>query len=280
MRIKHNRLKIAAIFALLLAVGLNMGAQTYAEWVNNSYDFLEKNELAAAEECLKSAMRQEPGNPANYALLCNLGTIQRRQEKYADALASYTTALSRQPSDVTLLENRASLYAQLGEVEKAITDYTVLLINQPENQEALYCRGLLYLQQRDYIHAEEDFEQILNVNKNSLQGQVGHAILEKMRGNYDDSEQLYNYLIGRMPNEWPLYEGRADLYFLMGKNGRAMADINKLFTETTPTAALYVLRGKVKLAQYEKTSAAADFQKAQEMGYDPAVIAELMKMAK
>jgi hypothetical protein len=77
-----------------------------------------------------------------------------------------------------------------------------------------------------------------------------------------------------------LYEGRADLYFMMGKNSRAMADINKVFVEGTPGASIYVLRGKVKLAQYEKASASQDFLKAQEMGYDNAVIEELMKLTK
>ena len=89
-----------------------------------------------------------------------------------------------------------------------------------------------------------------------------------------------NYLISQMPRDWLLYEGRADVYFMMGKNARAMADINKVFTESTPSASLYVLRGKVKLAQYEKASAATDFQKALEMGYDKTVIDELMKMTK
>lgn len=83
-----------------------------------------------------------------------------------------------------------------------------------------------------------------------------------------------------MPCEWILYEGRADLYFMMGKNARAMADINRIFVESTPTAALYVLRGKVKLAQYEKASAALDFKKAEDMGYDKTTIDELMKMAR
>ena len=101
-----------------------------------------------------------------------------------------------------------------------------------------------------------------------------------MRGNYDESEKIFNYLISQMPRDWLLYEGRADVYFMMGKNARAMADISKIFAESTPGASLYVLRGKVKLAQYEKESAANDFQKALEMGYDPAVIEELMKMTK
>ena len=118
------------------------------------------------------------------------------------------------------------------------------------------------------------------MNDKSVRGRVGYAILEKMRGNLDESERIYNYLISELPKDWSLYEGRADLYFMKGKNARAMADINKVFAETTPTAALYVLRGKVKLALYEKPSAAIDFKKAQEMGYDPETIRELIKLCK
>ena len=76
-----------------------------------------------------------------------------------------------------------------------------------------------------------------------------------------ESERIYNYLIDKMPRDWILYEGRADLYFLMGKNARAMSDINRIFVESTPNASLYILRGKVKLAQYEKESAKKDFLK-------------------
>ncbi|MEG1543638.1 MAG: tetratricopeptide repeat protein, partial [Tannerellaceae bacterium] len=224
--------------------------------------------------------RLEPANPTNYALLTNLGTIQRRQGKLQDALLSYSAALSRQPKSIAILENRASLYSELGEAEKALSDYTALLLLEPEHQEALYCRGLIYMQLKNFIWAEQDFDKILEVNEKSVRGRLGHAILEKMRGNYDESERIYNYLINEMPRDWILYEGRADVYFMMGKNARAMADINKLFVESTPSAALYVLRGKVKLAQYEKESAALDFKKAREMGYNTEVIDELMRMAK
>ena len=60
--------------------------------------------------------------------------------------------------------------------------------------------------------------------------------------------------------------------------GRAMADIEKVFTESEPTANLYVLRGKIKLAQYEKERAALDFKKAESMGYNKEVIKELLKL--
>ena len=259
------------IIGLFLFIG-NSFAQSYEELIEKSYDFVDKGDLMSAEESLKTAMRKEPANPLNYALLTNLGTIQRRQGKLQDALISYTSALSGHTNNITILENRASLYTELGETEKALSDYNTLLIENPEHQEALYCRGLLYIQLQNYMWAEQDFDKILEVNEKSVRARLGHAILE--------SERIFNYLISEMPRDWVLYEGRADLYFMMGKNARAMADIEKVFTESGPTANLYVLRGKIKLAQYEKERAALDFKKAESMGYNKEVIEELMKLAK
>ena len=260
-------MRLLLIFITFILATANCFAQSYEELIEKSYDFLDKKDLVSAEESLRAAMRLEPGNPMNYALLTNLGSIQRRQGKLQDALLSYTAALSGRPNNPTILENRASLY-------------DALLIVEPTNEEALYCRGLIYIQKKNYIWAEQDFDKILEMNEKSVRARLGHAILEKMRGNYEESERIFNYLISQMPRDWLLYEGRADVYFMMGKNARAMADINKVFIESTPSASLYVLRGKVKLAQYEKESAAKDFLKAQEMGYDQTIIDELMKMTK
>lgn len=132
-------------------------------------------------------------------------------------MVSYTAALARHPRSLTILENRASLYTELGENDKAINDYNALLVIEPEDQEALYCRGLLYLAKKQYTSAEADFDKILSLNEKSVRARLGYAILEKTRGNYEESEKIYNYLIGEMPRDWILYEGRADLYFLMGK---------------------------------------------------------------
>lgn len=278
--IERYTMRIIMLWICLFLGVTSIQAQGYEELISKSYDYLEKKDLPAAEESLKAAMRLEPANPNNFALLTNLGTIQRRQGKLEEAMISYSAALSGHPQNQGILESRASLYAEMGNTEMALNDYSTLLALAPTNEEALYNRGLIYLQQKNYLSAEQDFEKILEVNDKSVRGRVGYAILEKMRGNFDESERIYNYLINELPKDWSLYEGRADLYFMKGKNARAMADINKVFAETTPTAALYVLRGKVKLALYEKPSAAIDFKKAQEMGYDPETIRELIKLCK
>ncbi|MDR1331729.1 MAG: tetratricopeptide repeat protein [Tannerella sp.] len=264
--------------ALWIAVSGDLRAQSYEDMIQKSYEYVDSNDLPAAEECLKAAMRLEPANRYNFALLTNLGTIQRRLGKHDDALVSYSAALSQRANDKLILRNRAELYTEMGETEKAIFDYQTLLSADPHDEEALYQRGLLYLQSANFILAEADFEAILEANPETVWGRLGYAILEKGRGNFDDSELILNYLINKYPDYLRLFEERAELYFLMNRNGRARSDLNRVFAETAePSAELYVLRGKVKLAQYEKESAAIDFAKALELGYDRATAEALLK---
>lgn len=269
-------MRILAIFFFFSMLVAGTNAQTYEEWVEKSFDELEKNDLAAAETSLQNALKQEPANPNNFALLTNLGTIQRQQGKLEEALLSYSAALNRIPNNKGLLENRASIYVELGNTEMAIIDFSTLLQMEPNNQETLYYRGLLYLEEENFLLAENDFARILEINDKTVKGRLGYALMEKMKGNYDESEKIYNYLISKLPRDWSLYEGRADLYFLMGKNARAMADINKIFVESEPSAFLYVLRGKIKLSQYEKEAAMRDFAKAIELGYDARKLQEYL----
>ncbi|BAR49092.1 tetratricopeptide repeat protein [Tannerella forsythia 3313] len=266
------------VLGLLLMVG-TLRAQTYEEMIRKSYEYADRGDLPAAEEALKAAMHAEPANKNNFALLSNLGTIQRQQGKTDEALVSYTAALSLQPKNKLILSNRAELYIEMGETEKALSDYQALLLLDPLDLDAYYRRGMLYIEAKDYMLADEDFEKIMSIDKESEQGRFGFALLDKARGNYEDSEAILSYLIEKSSTPLQYYEERAELYFRMKKNARAMADLNKIFAETNDVPAhLYVLRGKIKLAQFEKESAAIDFKKALELGYDKAVIDELIKM--
>lgn len=266
------------VFGLLLIAG-TLQAQTYEEMIRKCYEYADQGDLPAAEEALKAAMHAEPANKNNFALLSNLGTIQRQQGKMDEALVSYAAALTLQPKNKLVLSNRAELYVEMGETEKALSDYQALLLLDPLDLDAYYRRGMLYIEMKDYMLADEDFEKIMSIDKESEQGRFGFAVLDKARGNYEDSEAILNYLIEKSRTPLPYYVERAELYFLMKKNTRAMADLNKIFAEAKDVPAhLYVLRGKIKLAQFEKESAAIDFKKALELGYDKAAIDEFIKM--
>jgi tetratricopeptide (TPR) repeat protein len=269
------------LFVVLAGIALyaqGLFAQTYEEMIKKSYEYADANDLPAAEEALKAAMRLEPANKFNFALLTNLGTVQRRQGKFDDALISYTAALSQRPKDELILINRAELYTEMNETEKAISDYNVLIINYPAHEQGLYNRGLLYINTGEFLLAQVDFELIVDTYKDTFLGRFGYAILEKARGNYDESEIIFNYLAGNYPDNMRVFEERAELYFLTKRNGRAMTDLNKVFKATAePSAEFYMLRGRVKLAQYEKESAAVDFKKARDLGYNKETVEKLLK---
>jgi tetratricopeptide (TPR) repeat protein len=253
-------------------------AQGYEDMIMKSYQYTDSGDFRAAEECLKAAMRLEPANKFNFALLTNLGTIQRRQGKLDEALISYSAALSQRPDDALILTNRAELYTEMDENDKALADYNSLLSKQPLNENALYNRGMLYIKRGELILAQADFEKIIDNYKDTFLGRFGYAVLEKAQGNYDESEKILLYLIDKQPDNLRVLEERAELYFLTKRNGRAMADINRVFAGVKePSAEMYMLRGRIKLAQYEKASAALDFKKALELGYDRDTVERLLK---
>ena len=272
-----KRIMIAAWLGLMCGAGLR--AQTYEELIGRSYDCLDRGDLPAAEQALKAALHLEPANRNNFALLSNLGTIQRRMGRRDEALTSYTAALGLQPDNKLILTNRAELFVERGETELALADYEALLRADPADIDARFRRGMLYVELKEFMSADADFERILQIDPDSKQGRLGFALLDRARGNYADSEAVLNYLIGRDPNDLRLYEERAELYFLMKKNARAMADLRRVFAgEKEPSAYLYILRGKVRLAQYEKEAAASDFKKALDLGADKSEVEGLMKM--
>ena len=261
-----------------MLLGQVLSSQTFEELVIKSYELSDSNKLPEAEAHLVAAMRLEPANKLNYALLTNLGTIQRRQGKLEDALISYSAALAQQPANELILLNRSKLYTEMGETEKAISDYNILIYNYPTHEQGLFSRGLLYINTGDLLLAQTDFDFILDTYKDTFLGRFGYAILEKARGNYDDSELIFNYLADKYPDNIRIFEERAELYFLTKRNARAMSDISKVFAAVAePSAEMYMLRGRIKLAQYEKASAAIDFKKALDLGYDKETVERLLK---
>lgn len=257
-------------------------AQDYEQWIESSFKYIEENKLDSAEVALKNALNADPGNVKNIFLLNNLGTLQRRQQKYKEALESYSLALNRAPKNSALLSARASLFAELGNFPNALIDYNTLLEENPTNEEALYQRGLLSIERKDFEQAKQDFTKLLELQPQNLFAHLGFATLYKIEGMYAEAENIYNYLEDKEPDYAGIYEGRAELFLLMEKASKALADINKaikMHPETTDPY-LYILRAKAKLLLYEKPSAAEDIQKAVTLGYDRKAANVLLELTK
>lgn len=268
------------VLFLSLSIGL-LSAQTYDQWIDSSFVYLEVDRLDSAEVALRNAMTLEPANPLNPFLLNNLGTIQRRQHKWEDALISYTAALGSQPQNATFLSARASLYVEMGSTENALIDYSTLLLVEPNNEEALYQRGLLYLKLRDYDRSEQDFKRMLELNPNGLYAYLGMASYYKLTDNQLEAERTYNFILDKDPDNAQAYAGRAELYLFQEKASKVQSDVNKAFalSETFRNDPyLYILRAKAKALLYEKAGALQDIDKAEELGYDSVEANNLRKL--
>ena len=136
-------------------------AQTYQELSDRAIACTEQDSLAQAENYIRQALKLEPANPHNALLFSNLGTIQRRQRDYDQALESYTYALNIAPRAVPILLNRAALNLEMGRNEQARVDYSLVLDLEKDNREALLMRAYIYVTQRDLKFARADYERLL-----------------------------------------------------------------------------------------------------------------------
>lgn len=259
------------------ALAQNDSISTYEEWITASFDALDENNNAQAEQCLKNAMKLEPANPQNGLLFVNLGTIQRNQQKYQDAEISYTCAISLLEENTVAFSTRASLYAEMEEYQKAIDDYSVIIGRNPENEDALYERALCRFMNNDTVGARFDLETIDKFNPKSAKSRLGMAMVYKAMGENAMAVELYDALIKVNPNSWSLLRDRAEVYFFSKRLGAALIDIDKSISMNGKDPLSYFLRAKIRWAKGDREYARRDLNRAVELGLPQSAAADLVE---
>lgn len=268
------------IVAFYIANIAELAAQTYEDYVTRSFDFIEQDSLPQAEEAIKNALRLEPGNPSNGLLLGNMGTIQRRQGKLKEAEQSYSIGLGFMPDNLTLLTSRASLYAEMAEYEKAIEDYTQIIYHEAENEDAFYQRALCRLMNNDTIGARLDLEEIDRFNPQSAKSRLGMAYIYKAQRMWREAAELYDVLIKRNPKSPSLMRERAEVHYLSGRMGAALADVEKSIQMGPRDPYSYLLRAQIRYARGDKEYARRDLNQARELGLPESEASVLLEKLK
>lgn len=279
------------ILSLLVwsAVGIPAFAQTYEELSERAVAATEQDSLAQAEKYIMEALKLDPANPHNALLFSNLGTIQRRQRQYDQALESYTMALNIAPRTVPILLNRAALYLELGKDELARMDYALALDLETDNQEALLMRAYIYKQKRDYKAARSDYERLLKLNPQSYNGRLGLAMLEQKEGQYEEALSVLNKMIAdkadgatqiTAPLYAVLYVARAGVEKDMQHLDLALIDLEEAIELDPSQSEAYLMRGQIYLSQKKKDLARRDFEKAVTLGVPQGDVRELLQKCK
>ncbi len=277
--------KLAKGMFLLLCLGLVSQAvkaqeklpkdsvDNYLSLIDSSFMASSKSEYSLAEHYLIKAMQEKENHPLNVYLLNNLGGLQQIQGKFDEAIMSYSAALVKNPDEQTIRFNRAKLYALRSKHKAAITDYSILVSLAPKNELYLYQRAMSYLLAKDYDLAELDLSEILKLSPESLKARIGLALLETMRGNYNQAERIYDYLVEQLPKSSEVYEGRARMYLARQMKGFALRDVTKAFelSKLDVSPSLYRLRAQLMKEVGDERKAKQDLETALklELNLDP-----------
>lgn len=257
-----------------------LSAQTYEDYITQSFDWLDTDSLTQAETALKQALRLEPGNPSNGMLLLNLGTIQRRMGKLQEAEDSYTIGLGFMPRNASLLNSRAQLYAEREKYDLAIADYTELIYQDDKNEELLYQRALCRLMNADTLGARLDLEQINQFNPNSAKSRLGMCYVYKAQHMWREAAELLDPLIDRNPRNASLRRERAEVYYLSGRMGAALDDIMQSINLDPRDPYSYVLRAQIRYAKGDKEYARRDLNQALDLGLKTEEAGDLVQKLK
>ena len=272
MRIFYPLLILLTLFTFPLL------GQSYEEWVDRSANYIEIDRLDSAAFALQRAMSLDPVNENNPVILLNLGILQRQLGQHDDAYISLTASIANNPIPDVVLHRRASLLSDMGRFDEAMEDYSSLIRRYPDDVEAYYRRGVLFLEKNDRSNAEADFRMANELDPGNMFTKLSNALIFKLDDNWAAAEKIYSELIQSAPSPDPVfYMNRAECYVNSDQIFKASADLRAVGTSQRDNPYFYFLRGRVRLDQFDKVAAKADFKKAKEMGYDLPILDEWLK---
>lgn len=255
-------------------------AQTYDEMVSKAMNAVKGDSLIVAERYFQNALKMDPINVRNSLLFTNLGTVQRRLQKYPEAIESYSMAINITPYSVVALLNRASLYLEQNFQDKAYVDYCNVLDIDKDNKEALLYRAYIYVNKRKYAEARTDYTKLLNLDPSNKMARIGKAMLDEKELRFREASDELTRLITEYPNDVTLYKLRSNIASVLGNTDLALLDLETAIKIDAHDAELFLMCGEIYLAQKQKREAGMAFERAVELGIPRVQVMDKLKASK
>lgn len=259
-----QRILYTVILALL---AFSAWAQRYENCIDSIDRYAEKQNWEMAERMLLTALKQRPGEPTNFILLSNLGTVHRNMGRLNDALADYNNALAITPNAVTIIRNRALLYIDMDSTIRAYDDFERIMRLDGSDLDAKYFHGMLALGFGKFEQAQADFEEVLAADKNNIDAKRGVALLYKIRGDYPNAILMYSDVIKR-ENRQSNYLSRAECYLAVDQFQEAHADLVEAQKLDPANPDIYVIKASLADRQYRYDDAERFATEAIRLGAD------------
>ena len=205
----------------------NNNVHSAEEWIERGDKFYIKGEYEKAIECYNEALKI---NPKDADAWYNKGVLYARLKKYEEAIECYDKALKINPEYANAWNNKGVVYAELKEYKKAIECYDEALKINPEHANAWNNKGVVYAELKKYKEAIECYNEALKINP-------------------EDAYALYN---------------KSEIYYSMGIYDEVLESLKKIHNPGF-LFDIYLLKGKIKIAQGKFKKALQELKKAQKL---------------
>lgn len=226
--------------------------------INNS---IQLNNLELATEVAKQATEVYPDKYENFI---NLAHIYYMCEKYDDMLIAAQQATRLNPENENCYYTQAQAYQKQGDVINTIATLTQAIGKNDKFTEAYLMRSKVLLELRQMNEAKADIDTLLEQDPENEEALLIAGNIEMQKGNEENAIRLYNQVIELNPFNEQAYIQTALLFINKQDWEKALEQVNEAL-ENTETAALYQLRGKIKLGTGDKNGSIEDVKKAMEL---------------
>lgn len=240
----------------------------YMQLVDRADEAAGKGNWDEAIECLRAAMRSEPGNAQNVMLLSNVGMMQFYQGEDSLALHTLTEARAMAPASVVILNNRARVLSRMDRLDDAMNDYSLIVEMDSTYAPAYQDRAAINLRRGRVDLAEDDVTVYRRLRPADPQGKLLQAVVFASTGRPQQAIPLYTELL-KAKAESVYYSARAMCYLETGELPEAADDIARGLELDPDDGELYFCRARLNLLRYRPDDARTDARRALELGVNP-----------
>lgn len=263
--------------------------ESYLQLVERGLNAAQHDSLAEAEQFFLSAIRKEPSNKKNALIYTNLGKLQEKQGRIAEAVNSYSESIRIFPESVPLIKARADVFLKSNNYAKALLDYSKILevSGMPPVTEGKWplsdvyvCMGHCCTKLHQNETAEQYFNIVLEKEPDNYLARLGLVVLKQSTGNVVDALNRLNLLMDKYPDKAELYSMRAELEVDSKSYELAEQDLTRAINLDSNNSNYVLARADVYMQINQKSKALDDFKQAIKLGVPRSAINEKMKKCK
>ncbi len=186
---------------------------------------LRRNRPADARQYLQKTLQLKPNYPEAWN---NLGMLAGQQGQMAEAVTSFQQALALRPAYATALLNLGNAYRRQRNYPAAEDALKRALQLQPDDPEASYSLGMLYAQGNKPAPAAEFLNRAIALRPDYPEARNNLGVLLVRTRDYAGAEAQFTTCIQQVPDFDESYINLARLYLLQGNKAKAREALQAL----------------------------------------------------